>query len=82
MYQWADLYQVSKVSKRTNPEWHFKIFTFAGQRRLLELFSYGECNHLFISVTHLEKKRPMQISEFPSGKQQRNIFDRIDYPSM
>ena len=48
--QWADLYQFSKVSKRTNPEWHFKIFTFASQRRLLELLSYGEYNHLFISV--------------------------------
>ena len=51
LHQWADLYQFSKVSKRTNPEWRFKIFTFAGQRRLLELHSYGECNHLFISVT-------------------------------
>ena len=24
----------------------------------------------------------MQIIEFPSAKQQRNIFDTIDYPSM
>ena len=44
------LRQFSKVSKRTNPEWHFKIFTFANKRGLLELLSYGECNHLFISV--------------------------------
>ena len=51
LHQWADLYQFSKVSKRTNPEWRFKIFTFAGQRRLLELLSYGEYSHLFISVT-------------------------------
>ena len=28
----------------------FLIFTFASQRRLLELLSYGEHNHLFISV--------------------------------
>ena len=24
----------------------------------------------------------MQIIEFPSATQQRNVFDRIDYPSM
>ena len=44
------LRQFSKVSKRTNPERRFKMFTFANKRGLLELLSYGECNHLFISV--------------------------------
>ena len=52
--QWPDLYQFSKVSKRTNP---------------LKLVKSGQ----FFS---------MQIIEFPSAKQQRNIFDTIDYPSM
>ena len=36
-----------KFSKRTNLEC---IFTFASQRRLLELLSYGEYDQLFISV--------------------------------
>ena len=35
-----------KFSKRTNLEWHFLIFTFASQRRLLESLSYGEYNQL------------------------------------
>ena len=40
-----------KFSERTNLKLiFFKIFTFASQRRLLELLSYGEYNQLSISV--------------------------------
>ena len=44
----------SKFSKRTNLERIF--FTFANQRRLLELLSYGEYNQLFISVVGFWKQ--------------------------
>ena len=41
-----------EFSKCTNLELFFVlIFTFASQRRLLELLSYGEYNHLYISDT-------------------------------
>ena len=53
-----------KSSKRTNPEWHFKIFTFVSQRRLVELLSYGEYNHLFISVICFLKKNSFICSLF------------------
>ena len=62
--QWADLYQFSKVSKRTNPEWNFKIFTFASQRRLLELLSYGEYNHVYFSVTCFLKTTHLSVIAF------------------
>ena len=53
-----------KSSKRTNPEWHFKIFTFASQRRLVELLSYGEYNHLFISVVCFLKTTHLSVYRF------------------
>ena len=53
-----------KSSKRTNPEWHFKIFTFASQRRLVELLSYGEYNHLFISVICFLKATNLSVHRF------------------
>ena len=62
--QWPDLHHFSKVSKRTNPEWHFKIFTFASQRRLLELLSYGEYNHLYFSVTCFLKTTHLSVIVF------------------
>ena len=54
--QWADLYQFS-----TKPRMTYKFFTFAIQRRLLELLSYGEYNHLFISVTCFLKKTHLSV---------------------
>ena len=62
--QWPDLHHFSKVSKRTNPEWHFKIFTFASQRRLLELLSYGEYNHVYFSVTCFLKTNHLSVIVF------------------
>ena len=53
-----------KSSKRTNPEWHFKIFTFASQRRLVELLSYGEYNHIFISVICFLKATNLSVHRF------------------
>ena len=53
-----------KSSKRTNPEWHFKIFTFASQRRLVELLSYGEYNHLFIFVICFLKTTHLSVHRF------------------
>ena len=53
-----------KSSKRTNAEWHFKMFTFASQRRLVELLSYGEYNHLFISVICFLKTTHLSVHRF------------------
>ena len=54
-----------EFSKCTNLEWFFfLIFTFASQRRLLELLSYGEYNQLFISVICFLKTTHLSASRF------------------
>ena len=43
------------------PRMTFEIFTFASKRGLLELLSYGECNHPFISVTCFLKTTHLSV---------------------
>ena len=45
----------------TYKPYHLKIFTFASKRVLLELLSYGECNHPFISVTCFLKTTHLSV---------------------
>ena len=49
--QWADLFQFSKIRNSQTQNNILKFLLFASQRRLLELLSYGEYNHLYISDT-------------------------------
>ena len=49
--QWADLFQFSKIRNVQTQNNLLKYLLFASQRRLLELLSYGEYNHLYISDT-------------------------------
>lgn len=39
----------------------FLIFTFGGQRRLVELLSYGEYNQLFISVVFFVEAAQLSV---------------------
>ena len=50
--------------ERYKPRITFKIFTFVSQHRLLELLSYGEYNHLYISVTCFLKKTHLSVIVF------------------
>ena len=49
--QWADLFQFSKFRNVQTQNNSLNFFSFVSQRRLLELLSYGEYNHLYISDT-------------------------------
>ena len=52
----------------------------SGLFQMPELFVYKKW--LRLSWLRAANFSSMQIIEFPSANQQRNIFDRIDYPSM
>ena len=62
--QWADLFQFSKFRNVQTQSNILKIFTFVSQRRLLELLSYGECNHLYISDTCFLKTTHLSVIVF------------------
>ena len=74
-----------KFSIRANVDQNFIFFTFASQWKLFELLSYGEYNHLFISLicflktTHLSVHRVKLLVVFlMSNKVYPNHFSAIE----
>ena len=62
--QRADLYSFSKVFETYRSRMILKIFTFASQRRLLELINYGEYNHRYTSVICFLKTTHLSVHRF------------------
>ena len=62
--QWADLFQYSKFRNVQTQNNILNFFTFVSQRRLLELLSYGEYNHLYFSVTCFLKTTNLSVIVF------------------
>ena len=60
------LFRFREFSKRANVEWNFISFTFASQWNLFEFLSYGEYNHLFISVICFLKTTHLSVYRFNS----------------
>ena len=49
------------------------VFAFASQRRLLELLSYGEYNHLYFSVTCFLKTTLLSVIVFSHSLFEKNV---------